>query len=137
MKQVQKETIISILEDIKSRSSLIGGGRGKGERREFRDVNTIWDLGLAIKNALEDAGIPDEKRKEQVRKIVIKYDYEILGKQNDWSSYAYEWVTNFQDRNYYLKICKFAGYREEDTKNRFRKRDLRYLVPIFTKISES
>jgi SOS-response transcriptional repressor LexA len=137
MKQSHREKITSILEDIKSRSSLIGGGRGEGERREFRDVHTIWDLGIAIKNALDDAEVPDDRKNEQVRKIVIKFDYEILGKQNDWSSYAYEWVTNFQDKNYYLKICKYAGYREDDAKNRFRKRDLRYLVPIFTKISES
>lgn len=137
MKQVHKDKITSILEDIKSRSVFIGGGRGEGTRREFRDVNTIWELGLVVKNALDDSEVPNEKRKEQVRKIVIKFDYEILGKQNDWSSYAYEWVTNFQDKDYYLKICKYAGYREDDTKNRFRKRDLRYLVPIFTKIAES
>lgn len=137
MKEVHRKIIISILQDIKSRSSFIGGGRGKGERREFRDVHTIWDLGLAIKNALDDSGIMNERRNEEVRKIVIKLDYEILGKQNDWSSYAYNWITNFPDKDYFLKICRYAGYRKDETKNRFRKRDLRYLVPIFTKISDS
>ena len=137
MKRVYVEKIISILEKIKENSIFLGKGSGSIDRREFRDVNTIWELGTVIISALDASLVPEEKRNQQVRKIVIKYDFEILGKQNDWSSYVYNWVTNFVTKEYFLKICKFAGYREDPEENRFRKGDMRYLLPIFTKISES
>jgi len=45
-------------------------------------------------------------------------------------------VINFEDKEYFLKICAYAGYRE-GKKNRFRKRDLRYLITIYSKILTS
>ena len=92
----------------------------------------IWDLGLLIKEIIGDS----KDSGEQKRKIVREYDWKILGQDKTWSDYAYDWAINFKDKDYFLKICKYAGYRE-GTKNRFRKRDLRYLVPIYSKISDS
>jgi len=136
MKQSQKEKIVSILEEIKENSIFVGGGSGFGERREFRDVDIIWNLGIVIKDVIVNSHIPEEEKNENVRKIAVKYDYKILGKNNEWSATSYKWVSNFQDKEYFKKICKFAGFREDET-NRFRKGDMRYLISIFTKLGES
>jgi len=126
MKKEQHEKLISLLEDIKSKMVV------KGNITEFRDVHMVWELGLLIKEIIGNSKDPTELS----AKIVTDYDWKILGKPRSESNYAYDWVTNFQDKDYFLKICMYAGYREGD-KNRFRKRDLRYLVSIYSKTGSS
>jgi len=131
MKKSDSEKITSVLEDIKSNSKT------DGSVTEFRDVHKIWELGLIIKEVIGNSITSKEER----RKIVRNYDWKILGKDKlgrslSMSNYAHEWVLHFKDKDYFLKICRYAGYRE-GPKNRFRKRDLRYLVPIYSKINKS
>jgi hypothetical protein len=137
MRKNHSEEIISILEKIKSNSKFIGGGSGDAERREFRDVHTIWELGTTIKKILDDEKIQPDFRNDAKWEIVLKFDNKILGKNNNWSDYAYDWVLHFEEKNYFLKICKYAGYRENPEQNRFRKGDVRYLIPFFSKIQKS
>lgn len=137
MRKPYIEEITSILEKIKSDSKFRGGGSGDAERRDFRDVNLIWELGTTIKKILDAENIQPDFRNDEVMKIVLKCDNKILGKGNNWSNYAYEWISNFQDKDYFLKICKYAGYRENPEQNRFRKGDVRYLLPFFSKLTES
>ena len=126
MKKDHSDQLRSILEEIKSKTIT------KGNITEYRDVHKIWELGLLIQEIIGDSKNPNELKK----KIVRNYDWKILGKPKSESDYAYDWVTNFEDKNYFLKICKYAGFREGN-KNRFRKRDLRYLVGIYSKITKS
>jgi len=126
MKKSDSDQITSALEDIKSNTKSVGTAT------EYRDVHKIWELGLLIKKIIGDSKDSGEKK----RKIVREYDWKILGQNKSWTDYAYDWVINFQDKDYFLKICKYAGYRDS-TKNRFRKRDLRYLVSIYSKFSRS
>ena len=126
MKEEQSEKLISLLKEIKSKMVV------KGNITEFRDVHTVWELGLLIKEIIETSKNP----KESLTEIITNYDYKILDKPRTESDYAYEWVKHFQDKDYFLKICEYAGYREGDN-NRFRKRDLRYLVSIYKKTGSS
>jgi hypothetical protein len=129
--------IANILKEIKSKSILVGGGSGEAERARMRDAKIIWELGTKIDHALNNSRVPVERRKEEVRKIVRKLDNQILGKSNDWSSYAYDWFTHFETLEYYLFVVKLAGYREDKDKNRFTKRRVRYLLPIYSKVDDS
>jgi len=130
MKKDDIDKITSALEDIKSNTKVTG------TITEFRDVHKIWDLGILIKEIIGNS--PNSG--EQKRKIIRDFDWKILGSSNNphesWSDYAYDWVINFQDKEYFLKICEYAGYRN-GKKNRFRKRDLRDLVLIYSKLSSS
>ncbi len=126
MKKSDSDKITSILEDIKSNTTVVG------TITEFRDVHKIWELGLLVKEII---GITKNSG-EQNRKIVRDFDWKILGKKKSWSDYAYDWVISFQEKEYFLKICKYAGFRDGKN-NRFRKRDLRYLVSIYSKNSSS
>tara|TARA_Y100000590_G_scaffold395021_1_gene474647 strand:+ start:2426 stop:3352 length:927 start_codon:yes stop_codon:yes gene_type:complete len=126
MKKEQHEKLTSLLEEIKSKMVI------KGNITEFRDVHMLWELGLLIKEIIGNS----KNFKELLERIVIDYDWKIFGTRRSESDYAYNWVKNFQDKDYFLKICKYAGYREGD-KNRFRKRDLRYLVSIYSRTSSS
>ena len=128
--------IANILKEIKSKSVLVGGGSGEAERASMRDAKIIWQLGAKIDDVLNKSRVPIERRKQEVRKIVRNLDNKILGKSNDWSSYAYDWFTHFQTLEYYLFVVKLAGYREDQDKNRFTKRRVRYLVPIYSKLDE-
>jgi len=124
MKKSDSDQITSALQDIKSNTKTIG------TITEYRDVHKIWELGLLIKKIIGDSKDSGEKK----RKIVREYDWKILGQDKTWTNYAYDWVINFQDKDYFLKMCRYAGYRD-GPKNRFRKRDLRYLVTIYSKVS--
>ena len=126
MKKADSDKITSALEDIKSNTKAVG------TITEFRDVHKIWDLGIVIKEIIGNS----KNSGEQKRKIVREYDWKILGQDKTWTDYAYDWVINFQNKDYFLKICEYAGYRD-GKKNRFRKRDLRYLIPIYSKLSSS
>lgn len=131
MKKIFSDKITSVLEDIKSNSKT------DGSVTEFRDVHKIWELGLIIKEIIGKSITPQE----ELRKIVRDYDWKILGKDKlgrnlSMSNYAYEWVLSFEEKDYFIKICRYAGYRE-GSKNRFRKRDLRYLVTIYSKTNKS
>ena len=126
MKKDHNDKLRSILEEIKSKTVT------KGNITEYRDVHKIWELGLLIQEIIGDSKNPNELKK----KIVRNHDWKILGKPKSESDYAYDWVTNFEDKDYFLKICKYAGFREGN-KNRFRKRDLRYLVGIYSKLTKS
>jgi len=130
------QEIGNILKDIKSKSVFVGGGSGEAERASMRDARIVWDLGVKINEALDNSGVPYERRKEEVRKIARTVDNQILGKNNDWSNYAYEWFLHFRDLEYYLFVAGLAGYRENKEKNRFTKRRVRYLLPIYTKLEE-
>ena len=126
MKKADSDKIISALEDIKSNTKAVG------TITEFRDVHKIWDLGIVIKEIIGNS----KNSGEQKRKIVREYDWKILGHDKSWTDYAYDWVINFENKDYFLKICEYAGYRDGKN-NRFRKRDLRYLIPIYSKFSSS
>lgn len=126
MKKSDSDQITSALEDIKSNTKTTGTAT------EYRDVHKIWEFGLLIKKIIGNSKDSGEK----IRKIVREYDWKILGQNKSWTDYAYDWVINFKDKDYFLKICRYAGYRD-GPKNRFRKRDLRYLVSIYSKVSPS
>ena len=126
MKKADSDKIISALEDIKSNTKAVG------TITEFRDVHKIWDLGIVIKEIIGNS----KNSGEQKRKIVREFDWKILGHDKSWTDYAYDWVINFENKDYFLKICEYAGYRDGKN-NRFRKRDLRYLIPIYSKFSSS
>ena len=106
MKKIHSDQLRSILEEIKSKTIT------KGNLTEYRDVDKIWELGLLIQEIIGDSKNPNELKK----KIVRNYDWKILGKPKSESDYAYDWVTNFEDKNYFLKICKYAGFREGNKK---------------------
>lgn len=138
MKVRDQEEIIRILKEIKAKSTTaIKGGSGGAARPEMRDAHIIWELGIAINNAIENSSVLEEKRKEWVRKISRKFDTEILGEGNEWCNSAYDWFIHFKTKEHYLFVAKLAGYRDDPVKNSFRKRRVRYLRPIFTKLEES
>lgn len=133
MKKKYIEEITPILQNIKTNSKLIGGGSGEKERWEYRDVNVIWELGTSIKKILDYEKIPPELHIEYVSDIVKKVDKKIFEKSDGWSDFAYKMILDFPEKDYFFKICKFAGYRESPKQNRFRKGDIRYLTPYFSK----
>jgi len=135
MKKIHTDKLKSILEEIKSEREV------KGRITEYRDVHKIWELGLLMKEIIGDSKNPTE----DTLRIKKNYDHKIFGVQNDTkgnkyysseSDYAYDWVVNFQDKDYFLKICEYAGFRE-GKKNRFRKRDLRNIVSVYSKTKRS
>jgi len=137
MKPKDKDEILHLLNDIKNKSTLaVKGGSGGANRYSMREPNLIWELGLALQTALENSGISKEKRKESIRRFSRKYDKEILGEGNEWSITAYDWITHFITKEHFLFVCKLAGFRDEASKNRFNKRRLRYLRPLYTKFEE-
>ena len=147
MKSKDQEEIRSILHKILKNSVTVGGGSPDGkssgspdekriERRQMRDPSLIWDLGLRLQLALNNSQVPEEKRKEEIRRISREMDSKILGRGNEWCISAYEWVVHFKDKDFYIFVAKLAGYRENRDKNRFTKRRVRYLRPIYTRFDE-
>ena len=137
MRDKDKQEIIRILQEIKSKSSLaVKGGSGGANRYKMRDPKIIWDLGMALNNALQNSNVSDEKRKGWIRKTSRKLDTEILGEGNEWCKTAYDWITRFQTKDHYLFVCGLAGYRDNEKINRFNKRRVEYLKAIYTKIDE-
>src|SRR5215204_5543667 len=121
MKSKDQEEIRSILHKILKNSVTVGGGspdsKSSGspdekriERRQMRDPSLIWDLGLRLQLALNNSQVPEEKRKEEIRRISREMDSEILGRGNEWCISAYEWVVHFKDKDFYIFVAKLAGY---------------------------
>jgi len=138
MIEKDRKEILRILNEIKSRSKLVvKGGSGGAQRYSMREPLLIWELGNALIDAIKNSSVSDEKQKAWIRKVSRKYDTEILGEGNEWCITAFEWIQHFKEKDHYLFVCKLAGYRDNKEKNRFNKRRVRYIRPIFTKIDES
>src|SRR3989304_6607094 len=99
MREKDREIVLQILNDIKDKSKLaVKGGSGGAQRSSMRNPDIIWELGNALKNAIENSSIPEEKQKEWIRRFSRKYDSEILGEGNEWCISAYDWVKHFKER---------------------------------------
>ena len=138
MRNKDKQEIIRILQEIKKKSILVvKGGSGGANRYKMRDPHIIWELGETLTNALKTSKVSDEKQKEWIRKVSRTLDSEILGQGNEWCKTAFDWITRFQEKDYFLFVCSLAGYRNDEKINRFNKRRVEYLKAIYTKNDES